>query len=311
MYNPTTRLLSVLELLQSREQVSAQELARVLEVEERSVRRYITMLRDIGIPIDSERGRYGGYSLRPGFRLPPLMFNQDEIVAVMTGLLLMRELKAVPALAVDSAASKIERVLPDELWQRSQALRQFLSLDLSPINTISSQWLMAFSLAALNRYCLTITYRSARGAATRRVISPYGVVLHGRAWYAPAYCHLREAHRVFRLDRVQEAARSEQPYHEAAVDTQTFVLDALAQMPGVHAFEVILHAPLATVSEYIPASIALLDVAGQDTRMRCYSDDPHWLARYLMGVEIPFTVHQTDALRAALRQIAEMTLAHL
>lgn len=79
MYNPTTRLLSVLELLQSREQVSAQELARVLEVEERSVRRYITMLRDIGIPIDSERGRYGGYSLRPGFRLPPLMFNRMRL----------------------------------------------------------------------------------------------------------------------------------------------------------------------------------------------------------------------------------------
>ncbi|HEX2908105.1 MAG TPA: HTH domain-containing protein, partial [Phototrophicaceae bacterium] len=64
MYNPTTRLLSILELLQSRGNLSAQELARILEVEERSIRRYIMMLRDLGIPIESERGRYGGYSLR-------------------------------------------------------------------------------------------------------------------------------------------------------------------------------------------------------------------------------------------------------
>src|SRR5688572_130704 len=114
MYNPTLRLLTILEILQSRGEVSGQELAQILEVEERSIRRYIMMLRDIGIPIEGERGRHGGYSLRPGFRLPPMMFNADEITAVMMGLMLMRELGSASSLAVESAAAKIERVLPFE-----------------------------------------------------------------------------------------------------------------------------------------------------------------------------------------------------
>lgn len=311
MYNPTMRLLSILELLQSRGQVSAQELAQILEVEERSIRRYIMMLRDTGIPIESERGRYGGYSLRPGFRLPPMMFNHEEMVAIMAGLMLMSELRAVSALAVDSAASKIERVLPDELRQQSHALRQFLILDITPTYAVSSQWLLRLNLAVLNKQCLTITYRSAQGELSQRVISPYGVVLHGRAWYLPAYCHLRQANRVFRLDRVQDTADSELAYQETDMDVKTFVLSTLAQIPGIHTFEVMLHAPLDTVTKYIPESMALLTEENGETRMRCYSDDPHWLARYLMTLELPFTVHQTDALRSALRGIVEQILASI
>src|SRR5689334_5691765 len=115
MYNPTLRLLSILELLQSRGEVSGQELSRLVEVDERSIRRYIMLLRDMGIPIEAERGRGGGYALQPGFRLPPLMFNADEITAVTIGLMLMRELGSASALAIESATAKIERVLPADL----------------------------------------------------------------------------------------------------------------------------------------------------------------------------------------------------
>lgn len=312
MYNPTMRLLSILELLQSRGQVSAQALARTLEVEERSIRRYIMMLRDMGIPIESERGRYGGYALRPGFRLPPMMFNHDEIVAIMAGLMLMDELGAVSETAMDSAASKIERVLSDELRQQAQALRQFLRLDGgSPAYPVSSRWLLKLNLAALNKQCLSIQYVSSQGEVSQRVISPYGVVLHGQKWYLPAYCHLREAYRVFRLDRVQRADESEFPYQTADIDPKDLVFDTLAQIPGVYTFEVLFHAPLATVSEYISASTALLTEENGETRMHCYSDDPYWLARYLMRIELPFTIHQTDTLRDALRVIAERVLASI
>ncbi len=95
MYHPTTRLLTILELLQSRGEMSGEELAEVLEVEKRSIRRYIMMLRDMGIPVDGERGRHGGYALRPGFRLPPMMFNADEITAVMIGAKMNRNTAAV------------------------------------------------------------------------------------------------------------------------------------------------------------------------------------------------------------------------
>jgi len=90
MYHPTTRVLTVLELLQSHQRFSGPELAKRLEVNVRTVRHYIMMLQDMGIPIESERGRYGAYRLRPGFKLPPLMFTEDEALALTLGLVAAR-----------------------------------------------------------------------------------------------------------------------------------------------------------------------------------------------------------------------------
>src|SRR5690349_11690155 len=108
MYSPTTRLLTILEILQSRNEVSGPELAATLEVDVRSVRRYVTMLRDMGIPVESDPGRYGTYYLRPGFRLPPLMFNGGEILAIILGLMAVRHVGMSGGLAVESAIAKIE-----------------------------------------------------------------------------------------------------------------------------------------------------------------------------------------------------------
>jgi predicted DNA-binding transcriptional regulator YafY len=312
MYNPTTRLLLILELLQSRGEMSGYELAQALEVEERSIRRYIMMLRDIGIPIEGERGRHGGYSLRPSFRLPPLMFNADEITAVTMGLMLMRELDFMSQLAIESATAKIERVLPEGLYASADALRQSLILDdvLNGTYAVSSKWIIAFSRAAHEQKCLNITYISADGETTQRLIAPYGLVLHMQTWYVPAYCHLREDVRVFRLDRVRAVASNEQMFTKPDdFDPKAFVLNSLACIPGTYRFEVLLHAPLATVQEYIPPSLAVLESSGDKTLMRCYSDDPHWFARYLTRLEMPFTVLETDELRDALRALVDEILA--
>src|SRR5215475_7778951 len=106
MYSPTTRLLTVLELLQSQQSVSGVELAKTIEVEVRSVRRYVTMLRDMGIPVESEKGRYGSYSLRPGYRLPPLMFNESEILSVILGLMAVKRLGMATADGSESARDR-------------------------------------------------------------------------------------------------------------------------------------------------------------------------------------------------------------
>src|SRR5216684_8196197 len=130
MYHPTTRVLTVLELLQSHRQISGPKLAERLEVDIRSVRRYITMLQDLGIPIEAERGRYGTYRLLPGFRLPPLMFTEDEALALTLGLLAARKLGLTAAApAVEGALAKIERVLPLALRKRVQAVQETLILD--------------------------------------------------------------------------------------------------------------------------------------------------------------------------------------
>src|SRR5437899_5634291 len=113
MYHPTTRVLTVLELLQAHRQMSGPKLAERLEVDVRSARRYITMLQDLGIPVEAERGRYGGYKLRPGYKLPPLMWSEDEAMAVTLGLRAAQQIGLAKTLpTVESALAKVERVLP-------------------------------------------------------------------------------------------------------------------------------------------------------------------------------------------------------
>src|SRR5947209_1311661 len=130
MYHPTTRVLTVLEVLQSRGGASGAELAARLEVDVRTVRRYITMLQEMGIPIEARPGRHGGYRLRPGYRLPPLMLANDEALAVTLGLLWARRLGlAGAAPAMEGALAKIERVLPSELRTQVHALAEALILD--------------------------------------------------------------------------------------------------------------------------------------------------------------------------------------
>src|SRR5436305_10426832 len=130
MYFPTTRVLTILELLQSHYRLSGPELAERLEVNTRTVRRYITMLQDLGIPVEAERGRLGSYRLRPGFKLPPLMFTEDEALSLTLGLLAARRLGLTSATpSVEGALAKIERVLPLTLRQRVQAIQETLILD--------------------------------------------------------------------------------------------------------------------------------------------------------------------------------------
>lgn len=312
MYNPTMRLLTMLELLQSREEVSGQELAQKLEVDERSIRRYIMMLRDLGIPIEGERGRHGGYSLRAGFRLPPLMFNKDEITAVVLGLMLLQELGKDSIPAIDSAIAKIKRVLPDELRQSTTALHESLVMDnvTYGVDSIQNDFLTRLSRAVDNATCVIIRYESASGEETERMIAPYGIVLHGQRWYVPAFCYRRNAIRVFRMDRILDIAPTRQHFRQPDdFDARDYVLNSLARQSGTYTFEVLFDAPLRTVQEVIPPTLAILERTGKKTLMRCYSDDPSWLARFLAQIQLPYTILEPDELREAHQSLAEEILA--
>lgn len=312
MYNPTLRLLTVLEMLQSRAEVSGHDLAQALEVDHRSVRRYITMLRDMGIPIEGERGRHGGYSLRPGFKLPPLMFNAEEITAIKLSLMAMRSIGAAPAQAVESASAKIERVLTDELREIADAVGYAVKLDEIQPGTRSANnaMILTISRAAFEGVSLEIIYGSGDGETSQRTIDPYGLVLHAHTWYVPAYCHIRRDMRVFRLDRIQAATRSGLSFNKPVnFDSRSFVLDSLARVFGGVPFEVLLHLPLPTAQELISPALAILSAEGNDTLMQCYTEDVDWLARLLVSTGIPFTVVENNELRAALRALAHELLA--
>src|SRR6185437_4189920 len=122
--HPAGRVLTLLELLQSGGVRTAAELAERLGVDERTIRRYVEHLLDLEIPVESVRGRYGGYRLARGFRLPPLMLGDDEALAVLLGLLEGRRsgLAAAFGPAGETAAAKIRRVLPTRLGERLQAV---------------------------------------------------------------------------------------------------------------------------------------------------------------------------------------------
>src|SRR5579863_4804312 len=124
MARPTARVLSLLELLQSGGVRTVAELAERLEVDQRTVRRYVDHLIDLDVPVESVRGRYGGYRLAPGYRMPPLMLTDEEALAVLLGLIGTRRATLQPdtAVAVESAAAKVRRVLPRALAGRLDAL---------------------------------------------------------------------------------------------------------------------------------------------------------------------------------------------
>src|SRR5712692_5635346 len=214
MYFPTTRVLTVLELLQSHQQLSGPEIAERLEVNTRTVRRYVTMLQDLGIPVEAERGRHGAYRLRPGFKLPPLMFTEEEALALTLGLLAARKLGlAVAAPAVEGALAKVERVLPATLRARVQAVQETLVFDFTPPAVVpTSEVISTLCAAVQQKQQVRLRYQSWESEITERNVDLYGLVYRASFWYAVGYCHLREDLRVFRLDRVLDAAIGQDTY---------------------------------------------------------------------------------------------------
>ena len=306
MYSPTTRLLTLLELLQSRGEVSGPEIAEKLEVEVRSVRRYITMLRDMGIPVESELGRYGSYSLRPGFRLPPLMFTDPEIQAIILGLMAVRQLGLASTPGVESAVAKIERVLPHELRERMRAIQGVLTINMPTSQALDAEVLARFSIAAYQRWRLWIDYQGGGRDRTQREIDVYGLVYHAGNWYAVGYCHLRQDLRSFRLDRVRSVkVLSTQFEPPSDFDALGYLLNSIARVPGVWYIEILLDTTLETARMYIPSDMAILEAVEGGVLMSLYTDNIDWIARFMLRQAVRFKVLQPAALRNRLREIAQ------
>ena len=306
MYSPTTRLLTVLELLQSKSSISGAELAETLEVDVRSVRRYITMLRDMGIPVESEKGRYGAYSLRPGFRLPPLMFTDAEILAVILGLMAVRRLGMATAGGSESASAKVERVLPDELRERVRAFQGVLTLDMPASQAVPDEVLARFSVGAYSRSRLWVEYLGGgRGSATQRAIDVYGLVYHTGFWYAVAYCHLRTDLRIFRLDRVRRTRVLNETFSiPQNFDALDYLIRSIATIPGVHVVEVLFKATMEQAALRVPRDVGLLEETDEGVLLHCYADGLEWMAYFLINTRLRFTVVNPPELRDKLREIA-------
>lgn len=308
MYHPTTRLLTILELLQAYPLLSGETLARRLEVEPRTVRRYIMMIQDMGIPVETVRGPGGGYRLRPGFKLPPLLFTEEEATAVVLGLLGTTWLELeLPNVAIEGALAKIFRVLPLRARERLNAVSTHLVL--SPHEQATrpdAALLIKLSEAIQQRQRLTIVYQAQSNEFTQRTVEPYGLAGWWGRWYLVGYCCLRRAHRMFRLDRMTQVQILAETFaRPEAFDCRAYVIDQLSRSAERVLIEVEFHAPFALVQQKISASFGSLTVTPTGVLFQTHYGDIAGTARYLVGLNLPFVVHQPPALREALLRLAE------
>ena len=304
LYHPTTRALAVLELLQTHRRMSGPELARRLGVDGRTLRRYIVLLEELGIPIATERGRHGAYMLVAGYKLPPMMFNEDEALALAIGLVAARGLGiAETATAVETAQAKLERVMPQQLTSRVRALSETVSIDLARSDGgDSSKALLSLSSAARARQRVRLHYRSAEGNDTAREFDTYGLAYRGGRWYAVGWCHLREDLRSFRLDRVQGlepvAASFGRP---ADFDAMAQLMRGMATLPRSHTVELLLHTDLDAALSRLSGSMGLFEPVAGGVLLRGQADDLDSYARELTRLPFEFTVIAPQGLCEALR----------
>lgn len=302
MSRPTTRVLTILELLQTHGRMNGSDLARRLDVDRRTVRRYIVQLEEMGIPITAERGRDGGYMLVAGFKLPPMIFNDDEALALSVGLLAARGLGlAAGASAVASAQAKLERVMPAALKRRLRAVDETVKLDLSrPTTPPDNAALVALSAAAQEQRRVHLTYRTARREETERDFDPYGLAYRRGCWYAVGMCHLRGGLRSFRLDRVQSVRPLAIHFPRAeGFDALSHLITAVATLPRAFAIEVLLHTDLETARRELFPTAGVLEWSGDGVLLRSQADDLRWFALELARLPFGFEIRETSALRDA------------
>lgn len=309
------RLLRLLVLLSSRSSWSAAELVARLEVTDRTLRRDITRLRDLGYPVEGTTGRYGGYALGPGGRLPPLLLDDDEAVAVILGL---REVSSTadPGLGESALAAltKLGQVLPSGLRQRVDALGDVSihtggnrrSNDSTDVGV-----LMHLAAACRAGQCQRFDYRRGDGVALRRHVEPYRLVNASRRWYLVAFDLDRDDWRTFRLDRITApVATGGRVQSRDAPDPASFVTAGLAVGMFASSALVRVHAPPDVTARLIAPTVGVIethDANATTTDVRIGGDD-EWIARYLVSLEVPFEVLDSTSLRAELRRLGQQLI---
>ena len=324
MAHPASRVLALLELLQSHRRLTGGELAVRLGVDERTVRRYAGTLADLGIPVTADRGRYGGYRLLPGFKLPPLMLTDEEAVAVVLGLLAADRIGlGVQAPATDAARAKIVRVLPPVLAGRIAALQESLGFTLDRREQEArpaTATLLTLGSATRAHRRVVLTYRAGRRPgeadggpvpATRRDVDPYGLVFHSGRWYLVGHDHRSGEIRSFRVDRVVAAEPGEVVFDPPPdFDAVAHVTRQWAGLPWTWEVEVLIEADVAQVRRRVPAGVAEVTESADGVLLRTRAQSLPGMAQMLAGLSWPFTVLRPDELRAALAEHAARLAAY-
>jgi predicted DNA-binding transcriptional regulator YafY len=307
--DPTVRLLRLLALLQQRPERSGPDLAGELGVTTRTVRRDVDRLRVLGYAVDAAPGPTGGYRLRAGSALPPLVLADDEAVVLAVGLR-VAALSGVSGSsdAAVSAVAKLEGLLPSRLRERVEALAE----DVASLTSVGGAAtdpgiLAALALACRRREYVALGYTDAQGRATRRDVAPLRVVYADRRWYLAAQDVRRDVWRTFRIDRVSAAeSLGGRTRFRDPPDPADLVAEAITTAVYRRVATIRLELPQAEAMRLVPPTVGRLTVESEtSTLLRLGADDLDWLARYLVGLSCELTVLEPPELVDALRALGE------
>lgn len=305
---PAHRLLGFLELLQDRPGLDAAAAARALGVSRRTIRRYAASLHELGLPVEGQPGVGGGYRLRPGTRLPPLMLTDDEAAAAAYGLMLAgrRGLSGAPG-----ALTKLLRVLPPRLAAQIERLRSETVLAGEPEPPpVSSETVLLVAEALRRHRSIELRYVRRDGEESVRTVDPYGLVARRGRWYVPALDRASGEVRTFRVDRI-DAARIGPPATgpDPGFDPEAHVVAALARVPARWRVEAVVDAPLDVIRARVSPTLADLADADGRTRLTMRADSLDWAAGVLAGLGADLVTVEPPELRVDLARLAGRLLA--
>ncbi|GAB3209894.1 YafY family protein [Marinactinospora endophytica] len=306
-------MLRLLSLLQTHRYWPGTELAGRLGVSQRTLRRDVDRLRELGYPVDANRGVAGGYQLRPGTAMPPLLLDDDEAVAIAVGL------RAAAGGAVGGigesavrALAKVVQVMPARLRRRVDALRSFTVPD--PGNegpAVDAEALTRIAQACRDGERLRFTYTARGGERSSRLVEPHWLVARGRHWYLLAWDVERDDWRTFRTDRLSEPRATGVRFPAREVpggDAAAFLRQRIAAIPTRHRVVVEVQAPAEEVKRVVAEWGEVEATGEQSCRLRMSVDELHWPILILAALEAEFSVVEPCELRDRLRDTGRLFL---
>jgi predicted DNA-binding transcriptional regulator YafY len=308
--SPTARALLALELIQGSPGITADRLAGELGVSERAARRYVGILREAGIPVESVRGCYGGYRVGRSLRLPPLMFTAAEALGLVMAVLDGHHDAGDTAGPVGSALGKITRALPEPVAAQAEAVRRTAA----PAPDRAAARPDPATTTALVQACsdhrrVRLGYRSEAGSEWVIEADPWAVVVrHGR-WYLLCWSHTTQARRAYRIDRVGEVHLLEDPFSPPADLDPVAMLEEHLAAGWEYDVEIVIDAPLDAVTRWLPRALGRLeplDVEG--TRLVGSTSNPAWYAGQLAAIPAPYRIMRCPELQEAARALGQRLL---
>ena len=303
--SPTARVLLALEVLQDSPGVSAERLARRLEITDRAVRRYVRLLRDAGIPIESTTGRYGGYRLGRGNRLPPLMLSAAEALGLVMAVLEGRSGAADAADPAGSAIDKIVRLLPTSVAESVAVTRQVTTAQTGLVSEAPDPETTATLVrAAEAQRRVRVTYLLTQERVME--VDPWAVSVWRGRWYLLGWSHNKAARRVLRVDRITSIVVLDMAFTPPDDLDPIATIEEYLSTGWRYDVEVVIDAPVDAVAGWLPRSLGRLKPtdAGR-TRLVGTTDEPFWNARHLTAIEAPYRIVSPRELRDAARDLGQ------